>query len=112
MGLGGPVVTFLVAGAVFATLERLLALQAMQPAFRPGWRTDLVYVVVNRPVVQGGLIVLLAAVGVWARWLVPSGVKAAIASQPLWLQVPEAVVIADLGFYLAHRAFHAVPSLW
>ena len=54
---------------MFATLERLLALQTAQPAFRPGWRTDLVYVVVNRPVVQGGLIVLLAAVGVipWIR---------------------------------------------
>ena len=50
-------------------VERLLALQTTQPALRPGWRTDLVYVVVNRPVVQGGLIVLLAAVGVipWIR---------------------------------------------
>ena len=37
---------------------------------------------------------------------------AAVQSQPLWLQVPEVLLVADIGFYLAHRAFHAVPFLW
>jgi len=104
--------TFLLAGAVFAILERLLPLQAGRPALRPGWRTDLVYVVVNRPVIQGGLIVLVAGVGISARWLVPGTLQAAVGRQALWLQVLQAVVIADVGFYLAHRAFHAVPWLW
>ena len=29
-----------------------------------------------------------------------------------WLQAIEVLLLADLGFYLAHRAFHAVPALW
>src|SRR5262249_24387207 len=37
---------------------------------------------------------------------------AALRSQPIWLQAIEVVVIADAGFYLAHRAFHAIPVLW
>jgi sterol desaturase/sphingolipid hydroxylase (fatty acid hydroxylase superfamily) len=39
-------------------------------------------------------------------------VRAAVASQSLWLQVVEALVIADVGFYAAHRMFHRVPWLW
>jgi sterol desaturase/sphingolipid hydroxylase (fatty acid hydroxylase superfamily) len=103
---------FVLAGVVFATLERLLPLHAGQPALRRGWRTDLVYVAVNRPVIQGGLVVLLAGAGVAARGLVPGALQAAVGRQALWLQVIQALVVADLGFYLAHRAFHAVPALW
>jgi sterol desaturase/sphingolipid hydroxylase (fatty acid hydroxylase superfamily) len=112
MELARALAAFVLAGAVFVTLERLLALQTGQPTFRRGWFTDLVYVLVNRPVIQGGLIVLLVGVGVGARRLVPGALQAAVGHQPLWLQVVEAVVVADLGFYLAHRAFHAVPWLW
>ena len=42
----------------------------------------------------------------------PLGISSAVQSQPLWLQVVEHFCMADLGFYLAHRAFHAVPWLW
>ena len=112
MEVGRALVPFLLAGAVFVSLERFLALQAGQPVFRRGWLTDLVYVLVNRPIIQGGLIALLAGAGVCARRLVPAGVQAAVGRQSLWLQVVEAVLVADLGFYLAHRASHAVPWLW
>jgi sterol desaturase/sphingolipid hydroxylase (fatty acid hydroxylase superfamily) len=30
----------------------------------------------------------------------------------VWLQFIEVLLLADLGFYLAHRTFHAVPLLW
>ncbi|TIU26733.1 MAG: sterol desaturase family protein, partial [Mesorhizobium sp.] len=39
-------------------------------------------------------------------------VGSAVSSQPLWLQLIEIIVIADVGLYWAHRAFHAVPFLW
>jgi membrane-associated phospholipid phosphatase len=44
------------------------------------------------------------------RWMF--GLQRAVSSQPEWLQIIEIVLIADLGFYLAHRAMHAVPCLW
>jgi len=37
---------------------------------------------------------------------------AAIGAQPLWLQLLEALVLADLFAYGSHRLFHAVPVLW
>lgn len=33
-------------------------------------------------------------------------------NQPCLLQVVEAVILADLGFYIAHRMFHRVQWLW
>lgn len=47
-----------------------------------------------------------------AQRFVPEALTAAVQSQPVWLQAIEALLIADIGFYLAHRAFHAVPFLW
>ena len=44
--------------------------------------------------------------------LVSEGVRAAIRSQPLWLQLVELLLLADLGFYAVHRLFHSVPALW
>jgi sterol desaturase/sphingolipid hydroxylase (fatty acid hydroxylase superfamily) len=45
-------------------------------------------------------------------WLMPRQVQAAVAGQPYWLQVVEAIILADLGFYTAHRLFHSIPWLW
>ena len=47
-----------------------------------------------------------------STWLVSPGLRAAVARQPYWIQVIEAVILADLGFYVAHRLFHGVPWLW
>ena len=47
-----------------------------------------------------------------AQMWVPQSLVTAVQSQPLWLQVVEVIISADIGFYLAHRAFHAVPLLW
>jgi len=30
----------------------------------------------------------------------------------VWLQILEILLIADIGFYASHRAFHAIPFLW
>lgn len=104
--------SFLLIALVFVPLERLFALRRSQKVLRKGWRRDLVYVFANRLFILAGLVVLVAGVGVAAHGLVPSELQAAIARQPLWLQVVQAVLLADLGFYGAHRLFHAVPALW
>jgi sterol desaturase/sphingolipid hydroxylase (fatty acid hydroxylase superfamily) len=58
------------------------------------------------------MVVFIVGVGVLAHWLVPEGLRAAVAAQPIWLQLTEALVIADLGFYITHRTFHTIPWLW
>lgn len=38
--------------------------------------------------------------------------QAKIATQPIVIQVIEAILLADLGYYIAHRLLHTVPVLW
>ncbi len=56
-----------------------------------------------------GLLAVLALLMAGIAMVVPVGIGEAIRSQHLAMQVIEALVIADVGLYLAHRAFHAVP---
>jgi sterol desaturase/sphingolipid hydroxylase (fatty acid hydroxylase superfamily) len=103
---------FLLACIIFIPLERLLALHEGQRVFRKWWWNDLIYVFANRVIITAGLGVLAYAVIALAGWLMPAQVQEAVAGQPYWLQVVEAVILADLGFYTAHRLFHSIPWLW
>lgn len=97
---------------IFIPLERLLPNRKGQAVFRAFWVTDTVYLLFN------GLLLRLLFVGLLALALpsigriVPADAQAFVAAQPLWVQLPVALLIADLGFYLHHRLFHAVPFLW
>lgn len=97
---------------VFVPLERLLALRAQQAIFRKWWWNDLLYFAFNRLLIKAALGAAVAGTMVGARWLIPAEVRGAVAGQPHWLQLIEVIVLADLGFYAAHRAFHTVPFLW
>lgn len=102
----------LIAALVFIPLERVVGLRREQKILRRQWLSDLVYAVVNPILIKGGLIVIFALLlGVLVEFI-PNGLHQFIGSQPLWLQIIEVFLIADLGFYLAHRAFHAIPVLW
>ncbi len=103
---------FLLACIIFIPLERLLALHKEQHVFRKWWWNDLIYVFANRILISAGLGTLAVAVIALSGWLMPRQVQAAVAGQPYWLQVVEAVILADLGFYTAHRMFHSIPWLW
>lgn len=97
---------------IFVPLERLLALRPEQKILRPGWLVDLTHLFASGVLIKLGLGFALAAIILGAERLVPPEWRAAVAAQPHWLQFAELFVLADLGFYLAHRAFHAVPFLW
>jgi sterol desaturase/sphingolipid hydroxylase (fatty acid hydroxylase superfamily) len=103
---------FLLAGVIFIPLERFWPLHAEQGIFRRWWRSDVVYVIANGVLIRLGLGTAIVTIMTLGGWLVPAGLQAAIAHQPCWLQVVEAVVLADVGFYTAHRMFHRVPWLW
>lgn len=102
----------LIAALVFIPLERVVGLRKEQKVLRRQWLSDVVYAVINPILIKGGLIVIFAfLLGVLVDYI-PSGLHEFIGAQPLWLQIGEVFLIADLGFYLAHRAFHAIPLLW
>lgn len=103
---------FLVAAFVFIPLERLFAARKGQKLLRDGWTNDLVYVFVNSIVIRIGLVFAVLAILTLGALVVPGALREAVAGQPLWLQAIEVLLLADLGFYLAHRAFHSFPVLW
>jgi sterol desaturase/sphingolipid hydroxylase (fatty acid hydroxylase superfamily) len=104
--------SFLLLLMIFVPLERLLAMHPEQKLFRAGWRNDLIYVFVNGLLIKAGTLALIVAAMLVSEALIPGAWRRAVAAQPYWLQTVEVLIIADLGFYLIHRSFHAVPWLW
>src|SRR4051812_26604819 len=99
----------LVVALIFLPLERLIPRRADQRVLRPHWHNDIAHLLLNGMAINLGFILIAAPVLVGAHALVPDGVGTAVRSQPIWLQAIEVIILADVGFYLAHRAFHAVP---
>jgi sterol desaturase/sphingolipid hydroxylase (fatty acid hydroxylase superfamily) len=97
---------------VFVPLERVRALRPEQRVFRRGWLTDVTHLLVSGAMVKLGLLAFLMVVALAAERITPSSWRATIVGQPLWVQFPLLLILADLGFYMAHRAFHTVPILW
>jgi len=102
----------LLAVFIFVPLERLLARRPEQRVFRHGWMNDLIYLLLNGQATSFLLGVLIIGITMTAGSLVPVPVRAAVQGQPYWMQIVEVIVLADIGVYVAHRAFHAVPWLW
>ena len=102
----------LILACIFIPLERLLPLHAEQGPLRRGWANDLFYLLFNGFVVRAGSTVLFGAVMAAYRTYIDPSDTAWVAAQPIWLQAIAVIVIADIGYYTAHRMFHAVPFLW
>jgi lathosterol oxidase len=112
LGLDWFVLDLLVLALVFVPLERAFALVREQRILRTGWRTDLAHFLASHLLVQVLALLTLAPAALLFGGLVSSPLQAAVAAQPLALQVLEAILVADLFQYGVHRAFHAVPWLW
>lgn len=102
----------LVIALIFIPLERLLPLHAEQSSTRRHWLNDVVYLLFNGIITKIGLLLVIGTAMLVLDQFVPAGLTQAVQSQPVWLQAVEVLVLADTGFYLAHRAFHAIPFLW
>jgi len=97
---------------VFIPLERFFARLPEQSIFRQDWRADLFYFLVNSLLVQSlTYLSLKPALTILANtdW---AGLRAAMASQPVWLQFIEIMFLTDFVQYWVHRLFHQIPALW
>ena len=97
---------------IFVPLERLVPAKAKQPILRRHWRNDLIFLFVNGVVCRLGFLAITAGIVALIAAHGPTTVSEFVAARPLWLQVVAAIMLADMGFYVAHRTFHAVPALW
>jgi lathosterol oxidase len=104
--------SLLLLAGIFIPLERLFARDPEQHVFRAGWRTDLVHFGVSHLLVQVTVLLTMLPAALFFHWLVNPSFQARVASQPLVLQFLEAMFVADLFAYAAHRLFHEVPVLW
>ena len=77
--------------------------------FRKGWRTDLAHFGVSHILVQVTVLATMLPAVVFFRWAISDALQSWISSQPLWLQFIEAMFVADLFAYIAHRMFHEGP---
>jgi lathosterol oxidase len=115
LGLDWFVLDLFLLALVFVPLERLFARHREQPVLRVGWRTDLAHFFVSHVGVQLLTFLTMAPAVVLfglLRWPPLDALRATVAAQPFVLQLAGALLVADLGGYAAHRAFHAVPWLW
>jgi sterol desaturase/sphingolipid hydroxylase (fatty acid hydroxylase superfamily) len=111
LGLDWFMLNLVFTGLVFVPLERAFG-RRPQPLFRTDWREDLFYFLVSSLMVQGLTYLSLApsnAIVAHTEW---SGFRAAVGSQPLWLQVLEITFLTDLVQYWVHRSFHRNAFLW
>jgi sterol desaturase/sphingolipid hydroxylase (fatty acid hydroxylase superfamily) len=105
------IAAFAVLFVVFVPVERVFALKR-QRVFRAGWLADLTHFFVSYFLVQVGVFAVFVLMTILLKWAISPGFQAAVAAQPVWLQFLEAFLVAELGFYLAHRMTHEVPLLW
>jgi sterol desaturase/sphingolipid hydroxylase (fatty acid hydroxylase superfamily)/protein-S-isoprenylcysteine O-methyltransferase Ste14 len=97
---------------IFIPLERLLPLHADQPTLRRDWANDLLYVLLNGFLVRAGFTFVAALFMGGFTHLFGADPTPWVGDLPLWAQVIGAIVIADIGYYTAHRICHSVPFLW
>ena len=102
---------FVILVAVFVPLERLAPFHD-QPVLRRNWSHDLSFYLINRIVVYGGGLLMIAGALFLRGQVIPEAVTAKVSELPIWIAVPLAILVADLTFYTVHRACHRFPVLW
>jgi sterol desaturase/sphingolipid hydroxylase (fatty acid hydroxylase superfamily)/rhodanese-related sulfurtransferase len=102
---------FIVLAFIFVPLERAFSLHK-QKICRPGWRTDAAYFFMGHFFGRAGTAISVFITFYLLHQLINPTLQNRIAAQPVWLQFVEAVVIADIGYYFAHKLLHTNPWLW
>jgi sterol desaturase/sphingolipid hydroxylase (fatty acid hydroxylase superfamily) len=97
---------------IFIPLERFFPMHSEQGTLRRDWMNDVFYVLFNGFAIRAGFV-LVVAFAMWAfnRVAGPDPLPF-VSALPLWVQVVAITIIADTGYYIAHRALHSIPVLW
>ncbi len=96
---------------VFSSIERCFPLRK-QELLRRAWATDITHFVMNQIWVKVGVAIASIPLFLLFRWAVHPSLKTAITQQPTWLQFLEALLVAEVSFYIIHRLAHTLPWLW
>ncbi|HEX4792295.1 MAG TPA: sterol desaturase family protein [Humisphaera sp.] len=112
LGLDWFVLNVIFTGFLFIPIERLFARHRKQPLFRAEWREDLFYYLVSSMLVQVLTFISMSPALLLTSHTHWTAFRAAVASQPVILQLIEIMFFTDLVQYWVHRLFHRVPFLW
>lgn len=111
-------VTLIILSAIFFVIERIAGhgRNRVQPIFRKGWFTDVVYwfttILLTKPLVRLMLIMplgVLILAKVTSIDIIKMGTYSGhgpLSHQPLWLQAIQIYVLVDFTAYWTHRLFH------
>lgn len=97
---------------LFIFIEKILPKYPEQVVLRPEWQMDLLYFGLNHILIALFLLVGNGFAPLAFGWATNDQLQAWMQSQPLWVQVPILILLADLVQYWVHRIFHEVPALW
>jgi sterol desaturase/sphingolipid hydroxylase (fatty acid hydroxylase superfamily) len=114
--VSGVFIGFAVLSLLFFLIERVFGRGRKQRVFRRGWTTDFIYwilkpIVVN-PIVRYTalvpvlILVFAKVVDVHTFQLGSYAGYGPVSRQPVWLQLIEIYLVADLVGYWTHRLFH------
>jgi sterol desaturase/sphingolipid hydroxylase (fatty acid hydroxylase superfamily)/protein-S-isoprenylcysteine O-methyltransferase Ste14 len=102
----------LILACIFIPLERLLPLHGGQRILRRDWLLDLTHLMFNHFLIRAGSVVVVGGLMAAYTWAVPHSATDWVRALPLWAQLIGVLVVADVGYYTAHRLAHAIPFLW
>lgn len=102
----------LLAAFIFTPLQFLTPMRRGQKLLRRGLSSDICHLLFSGVLIKLGIGTILTVVLLCAMAAPIADFRDMAAAQPLWLQFVEALIVADLGYYAAHRLFHSVPALW
>ena len=102
---------FLLFAFALSMFERLFALHPRRFR-RDRWKTDVLHLLFNNLLISLGLVVSLFSLAVTFHRAVNPVLQGWVTAQPALVQFVEAVLVADLAQYWAHRLTHEVPLLW
>jgi sterol desaturase/sphingolipid hydroxylase (fatty acid hydroxylase superfamily) len=96
---------------VFLPLERLFAAH-QQKVFRREYGTDVMFFFGQYLLWTAFVVYLLTLFAAGLNYLPLGEFRAAVAEQPIWLQVASAIILCDVCIYWAHRLSHKYEFLW
>jgi lathosterol oxidase len=112
LGLDWFLLDLFVMTVVFLPVERFWPLHPEQKTFRPQWTTDLFYFVATHLPAQLITLAMVVPAALASTWLAIPWLANTVGRLPFLIQLPLAIVVADLSQYVIHRAFHRIPLLW